>query len=96
MDKIIEFLYKLHLFLIIIILIDKIRLRFEGNIMKQRDIQVLIISANHDIEKMLKKVSYEFLQQYALKFETHREIIIKEFDFIIIEDDKHALSHFII
>ncbi len=93
MDKIIEFLYKLHLFLIIIILIDKIRLRFEGNIMKQRDIQVLIISANHDIEKMLKKVSYEFLQQYALKFETHREIIIKEFDFIIIEDDKHALSH---
>ena len=60
MDKIIEFLYKLHLFLIIIILIDKIRLRFEGNIMKQRDIQVLIISANHDIEKMLKKVSYEF------------------------------------
>ena len=56
MDKIIEFLYKLHLFLIIIILIDKIRLRFEGNIMKQRDIQVLIISANHDIEKMLKKV----------------------------------------
>ena len=61
--------------------------------MKQRDIQVLIISANHDIEKMLKKVSYEFLQQYALKFETHREIIIKEFDFIIIEDDKHGLSH---
>ena len=93
MDKIIEFLYKLHLFLIIIILIDKIRLRFEGNIMKQRDIQVLIISANHDIERMLKKVSYEFLQQYALKFETHREIIIKEFDFIIIEDDKHGLSH---
>ena len=60
MDKIIEFLYKLHLFLIIIILIDKIRLRFEGNIMKQRDIQVLIISANHDIEKMLKKAATKF------------------------------------
>lgn len=58
--------------------------------MNQKDINVLILSLNNKIEKILKNISLKSYQQFIFSFKTHQTIElenINEFDLVIIDDE---------